>query len=116
MKLLFEILILSVLYQVSVLITTLLEMPIPPVLIGMGLLFLLLVTGVIRPKHMDRSSQFFSRHLFFFFIPVVVGILPYWEVMKQGGWYLVITVIISTTVVLLSTAFVTMLFKEGEKM
>ncbi len=116
MKLLFEILILSALYQASILITSLLDLPIPPVLVGMGLLFFLLVSGIIRPKQMDRSSQFFSKHLFFFFIPVVVGILPYWEVMKEGGWYLLITLIISTTVVLLSTAFITLLFKKGEKM
>jgi putative effector of murein hydrolase LrgA (UPF0299 family) len=41
----------------------------------MGLLFLLLATGVIRTRQLEKSSQFLSRHLVLFFIPIITGVL-----------------------------------------
>ncbi|WP_047152952.1 CidA/LrgA family protein [Aneurinibacillus tyrosinisolvens] len=116
MKLLLEMIFLCILYQLSVLFSYLLPLPVPPVLIGMGVLLLLLVTKVIRPEHLQRSSQFFSRHMMLFFIPVIVGIVQYWGVLQQGGWHLMFTVVISTAFVLISTALITMMGKKRREL
>jgi putative effector of murein hydrolase len=100
MKTLFEIVLLSILYELSVLMSGLLPIPLPPVLIGMGLLLLLLKMNVIRIEQMENASTFFTRHMMFFFIPVIAGIMQYWNVIHQGGWDLLLTIVISTACVL----------------
>jgi holin-like protein len=115
MKLLFEIIFLCILYELSVVFSHLLPLPVPPVLIGMGMLLLLLVTNVLKPEQLQCSSQFFSRHMMLFFVPVIVGIVQYWGVLQQGGWHLMFTVVMSTVFVLISTALITMIGKKGGK-
>ncbi|WCK56457.1 CidA/LrgA family protein [Aneurinibacillus sp. Ricciae_BoGa-3] len=115
MKILFEIALLSILYELSVIISGLLPIPIPPVLIGMGLLILLLKTKLVRTDQLEHASHFFTRHMLFFFIPVIAGVMQYWNVIRQGGWDLLFTVILSTASVLITTALITLLFRKRRK-
>lgn len=112
MKLLWEIGILIFIYKLGDYLTLYLHLPVPPVLTGMVLLLLLLTTGMIKPDHLERSSQFFSRHMILFFIPVIVGIMQYGDILKQGGWNLIFTVVVSTIFVLVSTAYITLIFRK----
>lgn len=112
MKLIIEILVLCAIYQFSVWMTSVLHLPVPSIMIGMALLLFMLTTGVIKPNQLEQSSRFLSRHMVLFFIPIIVGIVQYWEVIKQGGWLLLFTIAISTIFVILSTAFFAILFKK----
>lgn len=112
MKLIVEILVLSAIYKFSAWITSLLHLPVPSILVGMALLLFLLTTGLVKPNQLERSSQFLSRHMVLFFIPIIVGIVQYWEVMKQGGLLLLFTIVVSTVFVIISTAFFAILFKK----
>lgn len=115
MKILSEILFLCILYLLAVGFSRLIPFSIPPALIGMGLLFLLLATGVIRTRQLEKSSQFLSRHMVLFFIPIMAGVLQYWGILKQGGWYLLLTIVLSTAFVIIFTAFITTICKRRER-
>ena len=52
-----------------------LRLPIPGNVTGMILLFLLLMTGIIKLEWIEISSNFLIRHLSFFFIPFAVGLM-----------------------------------------
>ena len=58
-------------------ISLLLPIPFPGSVIAMILLFLLLLSGRLRPEHIREKSDFLLQNMAFFFIPAGVGILEY---------------------------------------
>ena len=54
-----------------------LPIPFPGSVIAMVLLFLLLLSGRLRPEHIQQKSDFLLQNMAFFFIPAGVGILEY---------------------------------------
>lgn len=51
------------------------NLPIPGNVLGMLLLFVLLLTGVIKLEYIQEAANFLLKHLVFFFIPVAVGLM-----------------------------------------
>ena len=60
-------------------ISLLLPIPFPGSVIAMVLLFLLLLSRVLRPDHIRQKSDFLLQNMAFFFIPAGVGIMEYAE-------------------------------------
>lgn len=60
-------------------IALLLPIPFPGSVIAMVLLFLLLLSRVLRPDHIRQKSDFLLQNMAFFFIPAGVGIMEYAE-------------------------------------
>ena len=60
-------------------ISLLLPIPFPGSVIAMVLLFLLLLSRVLRPDHIRQKSDFLLQNKAFFFIPAGVGIMEYAE-------------------------------------
>ena len=58
-------------------ISLLLPIPFPGSVIAMSLLFLLLLSGILRPEHIQQKSDFLLQNMAFFFIPAGVGIMEY---------------------------------------
>jgi holin-like protein len=115
MRLFGEVLVLCFLYGVAEIVTRLFSLSVPAVLVGMVMLFLFLVTGVIKAEYFDTSTRFFYRHMMLFLVPSIVGILKYWGILWQEGWTLLLIIIASTTFVLVTTAWGAMIFKGGGK-
>jgi holin-like protein len=113
-KMIAEVFFLYLLFQAGSLLANAFSLPVPPALIGMGLLFFILVTGRFKPTYLERSSSFFIRHLILLLLPAIVGVVQYKSVLEQEGWKLVLIIVCSTVVVLVSTAWMTRLFKKKE--
>lgn len=60
-------------------------LPVPGNVLGVVLLFFLLLSGVIKLRHVERAADFFVRHLVFFFIPMVVGLMNYGWMFTEYG-------------------------------
>lgn len=58
-------------------ISLLLPIPFPGSVIAIILLFLLLLSGLLRPDHIRQKSDFLLQNMAFFFIPAGVGIIEY---------------------------------------
>jgi len=112
MRLLVEILFLSLLYGAVVLLHQLVALPFPPVLSGMLLMLLLLRTGILQPQRWELASRFFSRHMMLFLIPLLVGIMNYWRELSAGGWRLLVIIVASTASVLIGTAWAAIWLKR----
>ena len=80
---------------------------IPGSIMGMGLLFLLLMTGVIKIKQIDLLSGFMLKHMGFFFIPLGVGLLNTMELLRSSWLPLLSILVISGALVMLVSAKVT---------
>lgn len=90
------------------------NLPIPGSVIGMLLLFTLLSTGVIKTAQIQEVTTFLLKHMAFFFIPVTVGLMNYWEIFHQRGILLFSSLAISLFIAFVVFRFTT-LKNEGGK-
>lgn len=82
-----------------------LQLAIPSSIVGMLLLFLGLQLKWIEDGSVDKISNFFLSLLPFFFIPSAVGVMLYFKIIEASFWPIVVSAVLSTMVVLLSTAY-----------
>src|SRR5690625_7984574 len=67
--------VLWLIYQVGSMVVQYLHMPIPGNVWGMIILFMPLVTGVIKLEWIDGVASFLLKHLVFFFNPLTVVLM-----------------------------------------
>lgn len=74
------------------------HLPVPGNVIGMILLFLLLLTGVIKLEWVEMASGILIRNMSFFFIPISVGLMTLGSVFIVDGFGIMIVLIISAVI------------------
>lgn len=101
---------LNIIYQVGILyllsligkwIQQYFSLAIPGSVIGLVILFLLLLTGIVKPYFIKSGADFMIKHLVLFFIPAVVGIVNYLYIFRGTGSWLIIITVISTIIVMI---------------
>lgn len=90
-----QLFVLWLLNELGSIIVQWLHLPIPGNVLGMMLLFILLLTGLIKLNWVDQASSFLLKHLVFFFIPITVGIMTLGPMFLQNGLSLIVILIIS---------------------
>lgn len=90
-----QLFVLWLLNELGLIIVQWLHLPIPGNVLGMMLLFILLLTGVIKLNWIDQASSFLLKHLVFFFIPITVGIMTLGPMFLRNGLSLIVILIIS---------------------
>lgn len=102
-------------------VAALLPVSFPSSVISMVLLMALLLTGVIKDKHIKTVSNFLVANMAFFFIPSFVGIVEHGTLLKSQALPLLVIVGLTTPVVYLITGWTVQLMmlrrrkKEGAK-
>ena len=86
-------------------IAALLPFTFPASVISMLILAVLLLSGVIKPKHIQLLSGFFIANMGMFFIPSLVGTLEYAEVLKASFLPFLVITLVTTPIVYLVTAW-----------
>ena len=88
----------------------------PGNLLGMLILLLLLVTGVVKLRWIDRCCDILTHHLAFFFIPIAVGLLAYGELARSEGPAILAVLILSAAIgILLAGGAVAGLLRSGAR-
>ncbi len=99
-----QMLFLYLIYAISEWIVEWLHLPIPGSVFGMILLFVLLATGVLKDKYIEKATTFLNKHLAFFFIPFAVGLMNYGHLIKTSGIELLVMIVASTLIGLIVTS------------
>lgn len=86
-------------------IAALLPFTFPASVISMLILAALLLTGVIKTKHIQVLSGFFIANMGMFFIPSLVGTLEYAEILKARFIPFLVITLVTTPIVYLVTAW-----------
>lgn len=74
--------------------------PIPGNILGMLLMLLLLCLKIIKPEHIKETTDFFLKHIAFFFLPPSIAIMAVGDdIMSQ--WPLLLIICIVLTVITL---------------
>ncbi|QZY55607.1 CidA/LrgA family protein [Crassaminicella profunda] len=71
------------------------HLPIPGNVMGMALLFISLITGIIKLKDVEEIANLFLNHLAIFFIAPAVGIMLYFDIIKGQFIAIIIPTIVS---------------------
>jgi len=99
LKLLRQMLIILLICIAGELIHEFLNLPIPGNVIGMVILFVCLCMGIIKIEMIAEISKFLIDHLAFFFIPAGVGLIAYFDLLKENfiaifGISLIVTIVV----------------------
>jgi len=115
-KLLHGLAILLALQWLSTEIIAFLGIPFPPPLLGMLILTALLCTGVIKENYIEDICTALIDKMALLFLPAGVSMILYLDVIKAELLPISLTVILSSVIILCSTALVLeMLLRRKEK-
>jgi len=77
----------------------------PGSVISMVLLLVLLLTGAVKDKHINRVSGFFVANMSFFFLPSCVGVMEHFDVIGSRLLPLLVICVLTTPLIYLTTAW-----------
>ena len=86
-------------------VAALLQVAFPASVISMVLLMVLLLTGVVKDRHIQTASHFLVANMAFFFLPSFVGLLEHIELLKSQLVPLLLIIVLTTPVVYLVTGW-----------
>lgn len=93
----------------------LLNIPIPGNILGMLILLLLLCCKIIKPEHIKETSDFFLKHLAFFFLPASVSIILVYKTLQSKAIILFALCIFTTWITLGVTGRLTQFFIKRQR-
>jgi holin-like protein len=86
-------------------ISSLLPITIPGSIIGMLILFCLLSTQVLPYRWVKPGCNVLIRYMALLFVPIGVGVMTYYDMLRAQFGPLVVSCLVSTLVVLVVTAY-----------
>lgn len=96
-------------------ISSLLHIPIPGSILGLGLLFLLLQFKMIKLEWVELGAGLLLSELLLFFIPSAIGVIDYDMLFGVQGMKVIAVIVGSGIVVMLATGYMAEWFgKKGD--
>ena len=75
-------------------------LPIPASIYGIVLLFIALMTGIVKLEHVDKAGTFLIEIMPVMFIPAAVGLVEAWGIISRSAVAFIITTAVSTIIVI----------------
>ena len=92
-----------------------LHLPIASGVLGFFMMLLLLHLQYLPMAQVEQGADFLLAELLLFFIPPVVGIIQYQDLLMHSGWKILIVITISTLLVMMCTVWTVRLFLAEEE-
>lgn len=99
-----EFLIIFIINYIGIILANVLHLPIPGTIIGMLLLFILLITKVLKLNKIERAGDFLLINMTIFFLPPAVKLLDSIYLLQNGLIKIIFLVIFSTLLTMVVTA------------
>lgn len=97
-------------------IAQLLPVAFPASVIAMLLLLVLLLSGAVKPRHVEQSANFLLDHMSLFFVPASVGIIQYLDILKGQLIPFLVIAALTTPLVFCATAWtVQLMIRLGKR-
>ena len=77
---------------------------VPGSVIGMVLLFISLMTGVVKDHQIRKVASFLTDNMTVFFLPAFMGIMELWGLISMNLFAWIAVVVLSTVLVLMAAA------------
>ncbi len=82
------------------------HLPVPANLTGLLLLLVLIFSRVVNVEWLRHGAAWLLAEMLLFFVPAVVAVVNYQDLLKQEGAKIMVVLVISTIMVIASTAWV----------
>ena len=105
-----QILLILAVWAIASVLQNLLNLPIASGVIGFFLLLILLHTQRLKLENVEQGADVLLGELLLFFIPPVVGIIQYQELLIASGWKILFVIIISTAMVMMTSVWMVSFF------
>lgn len=93
------------LFYFSSIIVKITHIGFPPTLLGLILFTILLHYKIIKEKFVEDICDLLLNNMTLFFVPLLVGITLYTNLISKNLWAILITIFISTTLTMVLSAF-----------
>lgn len=103
MKYLKQLIIILILSEVGNIVTRFLPIPIPGSVIGLILLYIALETKLIKLNEIETVGNYLKNNMSIMFVPLTVGILNVFDILKLNWINLTIVMVISTLLTMIAT-------------
>jgi len=106
---------LGILWGISLLggyLSSLTDLPIPGNVLGVVILFCLLCLGVIKLEQVEGMADFLLKHLVFFFIPIVTGLMEWGGMFREHALALTLAIAVSSLATLFACAWLTLALRR----
>ncbi|MGU5530729.1 CidA/LrgA family protein [Aeromonas caviae] len=102
----FQIALLAAIWLLADIAVRTLHLPLPANLTGMLLLLVCILLGVVKAQWFSAGARWLLAEMLLFFVPAVVAVVNYQELLLQEGWRIMVVLIVSIVLVLGTTALV----------
>ncbi len=79
-----------------------LNIPFPAPVLGLIILFILLKTKIIKEAWVKDICKILLKYMILFFIPLFVGLVSYFDLIKNNFYAIVFTIVLTTTLIIVS--------------
>ncbi|MEA9392879.1 CidA/LrgA family protein [Acerihabitans sp. TG2] len=94
------------LFMVSQRLVERFHLPLPANVIGMFLLLALILSGLLPVQWVSAGARWLLAEMLLFFVPAVVAVINYTQLLMLDGWRIFLVIAISTALVLGTTGLV----------
>ncbi|MFG0703177.1 CidA/LrgA family protein [Acinetobacter johnsonii] len=110
-----QIMIILAVWSCADVLQKLLNLPVASGVLGFFLLLFLLEMKWLKLAHVERGADLLLAELLLFFIPPVVGVIQYQDLLITSGWKILLVILISTALVMMVSVYsVRLLLKPPE--
>ncbi|MEH8162693.1 CidA/LrgA family protein [Aeromonas allosaccharophila] len=102
----FQIVLLAAIWLLADIAVRTLHLPLPANLTGMLLLLVCILLGVVKAQWFEAGARWLLAEMLLFFVPAVVAVVNYQDLLLEEGWRIMVVLLVSTTLVLGTTALV----------
>lgn len=111
----YQIIIILAVWSCAYVLQKLLNLPVASGVLGFFLLLFLLEMKWLKLAHVERGADLLLAELLLFFIPPVVGVIQYQDLLIASGWQILLVILISTALVMMVSVYsVRLLLKQPE--
>lgn len=115
MKYMFQFMIIAVISSAGELLNYLLPLPVPASVYGVIILFICLLSGIIKLEQINEAAGFLLNIMPLLFVPAAVNLITVYGDMKGSIIQIIIITIISTVAVMSVTGIVSQLIIKKRK-
>ncbi|MCW8039868.1 MULTISPECIES: CidA/LrgA family protein [Acinetobacter] len=110
-----QIIIILAVWSCAYVLQKLLNLPVASGVLGFFLLLFLLEMKCLKLACVERGADLLLAELLLFFIPPVVGVIQYQDLLIASGWKILLVILISTALVMMVSVYsVRLLLKQPE--
>ena len=109
----YQIIIILAVWSCAYVLQKLLNLPVASGVFGFFLLLFLLEMKWLKLAYVERGADLLLAELLLFFIPPVVGVIQYQDLLITSGWKILLVILISTALVMMVSVYsVRLLLKQ----